>query len=366
MARVMASAMATVMVSMIALPVGATETDQSLHEGHDMVTHTGHTGAAAYIHHQHERGSWMFEYRYMHMNMDGLLDGTDSVDTQDISGALPGMPPSKDPAKDYLMAPTAMTMDMHMLMAMYGMTDRIQIMLMGSWLKNKMDMVMHMPMTDMVGSMQTDGFGDLLVGITDRINETWTASLDVSIPTGSIDEYDTVTMQGINPMTQLPMSNTNYIKAGYPMQLGTGTWDLIPSLTYADSTDKFGWGFQASYRWHLGENDNDYTWGNVLQAVGWGKYIITSNLLGIGKLAATDRRRIDGQDPELDPNRSPVTDPDATGGTRVDLSIGLNGFFGQQQNHMLGAEFGIPVYQDLNGPQMETDWILSLSYQLLL
>ncbi len=50
-------------------------------------------------------------------------------------------------------------------------------------------------------------------------------------------------MQGINPMTQMPMSNTNYIKAGYPMQLGTGTWDLIPSLAYADNSDKFGWGF---------------------------------------------------------------------------------------------------------------------------
>jgi hypothetical protein len=366
MAKIMASAMATVVVTMVAVPVGAAEMDHSQHDGHDMGTHAGHTGAAAHIHHQHARGTWMFEYRYMHMDMDGLLDGTDSVDTQDISGALPGMPPSKDPAKDYLMAPTSMTMDMHMLMAMYGLTDRVSLMFMGSYLRNEMDMVMHMPMTDMVGSMETSGFGDILFGAMDAIGDTWTASLSLSIPTGSIDEYDTVTMQGINPMTQTPISNTNYIKAGYPMQLGTGTWDLIPSLTYADSANKFGWGLQASYRWHLGTNDDDYTWGNILKAIGWGKYVFTPKLLGVGKLTATDQGRIDGQDPELDPNRSPVTDPDATGGTRVDLSIGLNGFFGPQLNHVLGVEFGIPVYQDLNGPQMETDWILSLSYQLIL
>ena len=331
-----------------------------------MSSHAGHMGAADRIHHRHPRGAWMFEYRYMRMDMNGLLDGTDSVDTRNISGALPGMPPIKDPDKDYMMAPTSMTMDMHMLMAMYGLTDRVSLMLMGSWLRNEMDMIMHMPVMDMTGSMQTDGFGDMLFGTMDAINDAWTVSLSFSIPTGSVDEYDTVTMQGVNPMTQMPMSNTRVVKAGYPMQLGTGTWDLIPSVTYTDSIEKFGWGLQAGYRWHLGTNDNGYTWGNALQVVGWGKYAITASLLGVGKLTVIDRRRMDGQDPELDPERSPVTDPRATGGTRVDLSTGLNGFFGENQSHVLGAEFGIPVYQDLNGPQMETDWILSLSYQLML
>ena len=347
----------------LASPAAAEEMD---HSQHDMTSHSAHTGAADHIHHSHGEGDWMLEYRFMRMSMGDLLDGTSKVDTRDISGVLPGTPPLPDPTKDYRMAPTDMTMDMHMLMFMYGINERISLMAMGSYLDNEMDMVMHMPMMDMVGTMETSGFGDILFGAMDSISDTWTASLSLSIPTGGIDEHDTVTMQGINPMTQMPMSNTNDIKAGYPMQLGTGTWDLIPSLTYTDSADKFGWGLQASYRWHLGTNDNGYTWGNVLKAIGWGKYVFTPKLLGVSKLTVTDQRRIDGQDPELNPNRSPVTDPTATGGTRVDLSIGLNGFFGQQLNHVLGVEFGIPVYQDLNGTQMETDWILSLSYQLVL
>lgn len=203
-----------------------------------------------------------------------------------------------------------------------------------------------------------------LISVMDAVNDKWTAGFGISIPSGDIDKRATVTMQGTNPLTGMSASNTNDLKAGYPMQPGSGTWDLIPSLTYADNTDRFGWGFKASYRWHLGVNDNRYTRGNVLQAIGWGKYVLSPKLLGIGKLTVTDCGRIDGQDPELDPARSPTTDPDATGGTRADFSLGFNGFLGQ--GHMLGVEVGIPVYQDLNGPQMETDWLVSLNYQLVL
>ncbi|MAF83089.1 MAG: hypothetical protein CL797_03210 [Chromatiales bacterium] len=344
--------------------ISTAEIDHSQHETSGMDDHSGHTGAAANIHHQHEKGDWMFEYRYMRMDMAGLQNGTNSIPSKDISGALPGMPPMKDPGKDYMMAPTEMTMDMHMLMVMYGISDRVSVMLMGTYQENSMDMIMHMPMMDMTGSMKTDGLGDALISMMDTVNENWTASLGLSIPVGSIDERVTVTMHGSNPMSGMTTANTNYIKAGYSMQPGSGTWDLIPSLTYAHSTDRFGWGFQANYRWRLGVNDNSYTLGNVLEAIGWGKVVFTPALLGTAKLTVTDLDRIDGQDPELNPARSPMTDPDATGGTRADLGFSLNGFMGE--HHVLGVELSIPVHQDLNGPQMETDWILGLSYQLLL
>jgi hypothetical protein len=29
----------------------------------------------------------------------------------------------------------------------------------------------------------------------------------------------------------------------------------------------------------------------------------------------------------------------------------------------LAAEVGVPVYQDLNGPQLETDWTFSIGWQ---
>jgi hypothetical protein len=351
------------------LMTGPSSAQEMDHSQHDMTQHTAHTGAAAHIHHSHGKGDWMVEYRFMRMSMDGLLNGTHSVGTRDISGVLMGMPPMSDPGKQYRMAPTDMTMDMHMLMLMYGFTERLSLMVMGNYLDNEMDMVMHMndmsgmPMMDMFGTMKTDGVGDTLLGAMYKLDLRWTASLSVSLPTGDIDQRVDMVMSGINPMG-MPVSMTNAnVKAGYPMQLGSGTYDLIPGITYSNHSDKFGWGFQASYTWRLDENDNDYTLGDVAEFFGWGKYVLSKNLLISGKATYKDWDRIDGQDPDIPLAMSPVNDPAATGGRRLDLSVGLNGVFGE--GHSVGIEFGLPVYQDLNGPQMETDWVLSLTYQFM-
>lgn len=86
-------------------------------------------------------------------------------------------------------------------------------------------------------------------------------------------------------------------------------------------------------------------------------------MLGTLKFTYKHWGRIDGQDPELNPAMAPTTDPRASGGSRLDASLGLNGFFAN--GHSLGVEFGVPLYQDLNGTQMDTDWMLSLTYQYM-
>jgi len=60
----------------------------------------------------------------------------------------------------------------------------------------------------------------------------------------------------------------------------------------------------------------------------------------------------------------PIYDPNATGGTRADLHLGVAGFFGK--THSLGLEYGVPVYQDLNGPQMKIESIISLRYNYMI
>jgi hypothetical protein len=151
----------------MARPALAEEMD---HSEHDMTTHSAHTGAAAHIHHSHGDGDWMVEYRFMRMSMGDLLDGTDTVNTKDISGVIPGMPPMKDPSKQYRLAPIDMTMDMHMLMLMYGLTESTSLMAMASYRDNEMDIVMHTPMGDRFATTKTDGLGDALVGIMTKIN----------------------------------------------------------------------------------------------------------------------------------------------------------------------------------------------------
>jgi hypothetical protein len=361
---------------MAGLP-SAQEMDHSQHHEHqhsghdmDMSMHQMHdTGASAHIHHGHGKGMWMFEYRFMRMSMDGLLDGTDEVNTQDISGVLMADPsmPATSLGKEYRMAPTSMTMDMHMLMVMYGLTDKLSLMGMVNYLNNDMDMVMHMFMPNgdlmmtMEGSMETSGLGDTIIGGMYSINKEWMASAGLSIPTGAVDEQTTMVMR--NPVTGAENPPIE-MRAPYAMQLGSGTYDLIPSVTYRGSTDKIGYGAQASYTLRLGENDEKYTLGNRFELTGWGKYVVNNNFLVSGRLAILNWDKIDGQDPKIMPKMNVTNDPNNYGGTRADLLVGANGFF--DKGHMVGAEFGVPVYQDLNGPQMKTEWIFSLGYQYIL
>ena len=116
---------------------------------------------------------------------------------------------------DYMMIPTSMTMDMHMVMAMYGITDRLTVMAMGTYVANTMKMIMDMgPMRSIssVAPMVTSGVGDTEVRGIYKINKYLVGSLGLSLPTGSINEkVDTMGKE---------------YRAPYDMQLGSG--DLRP------------------------------------------------------------------------------------------------------------------------------------------
>jgi len=55
--------------------------------------------------HKHHKGEWMFSYRYMHMDMDGNMDGNNNLSAAEIL----------DPnGLNFLVTPLEMQMDMHM------------------------------------------------------------------------------------------------------------------------------------------------------------------------------------------------------------------------------------------------------------
>ncbi|MBP9924104.1 MAG: hypothetical protein KBF92_09760, partial [Bacteroidia bacterium] len=85
--------------------------------------------AGVMISHAHPKGGWMFNYSFMHMNMGGNFKGNEKISNEEIFNS-------------YLMAGTSMKMDMHMLMAMHGITGRFTIMVMANYVSNSMDMTM--------------------------------------------------------------------------------------------------------------------------------------------------------------------------------------------------------------------------------
>lgn len=297
--------------------------------------------------HHHSAGNWMFEYRYMRMNMNGLRDGTTDIDSTEISGATSsGL---KSPNKPYQMAPVSMTMSMQMLMAMYAINQNVSVMAIGNYLDNSMSMVMHhgagtADVMQMHADMETRGIGDTQIAVSYAISEPLTLSLGLSLPTGSTEER--VSMKPGDPT----------VRAGYSMQLGSGTFDLIPGMLWNHVAGDRAWGGQASYTYRLGSN-NGYTFGSKLESSAWAKYQVDPGVWISARLAITHADKVDGSDVEIDAAMSPEMDPNAQGGTRADALIGISG--GNAKGLTLGIEIGIPVYQRLNGPQMKTTLMAS-------
>jgi hypothetical protein len=201
--------------------------------------------------------------------------------------------------------------------------------------------------------MRMNGFGDTELTASYGIAKYFVVSLGLSIPTGSINE--TVSVMG-----------TNY-RAPYDMQLGSGTFDLKPSLTYNAVSDdsKWNWGAQASYIYHIGQNYADYSLGDSLKLTTWLKRAFGNANTWV-RAAYTDTNRISGHDSQIDStnNFAPLPDADPTnyGGQRLDALIGV----GYQRGAVsFGVEGGIPVYEYVNGLQLRTDWMLTFGLQAM-
>ena len=59
--------------------------------------------------------------------------------------------------------------------------------------------------------------------------------LGITAPTGSTTETDRVLT---------PMNMTPTVRIPYAMQLGSGTWDAKPGITYNGNAKNFTWGAQ--------------------------------------------------------------------------------------------------------------------------
>lgn len=314
--------------------------------------------------HTHNAGEWMFSYRFMSMSMGDSKQGTNSISPEEIVTSVdnpfagrPMQPPT------LRVVPVEMTTDMHMFGAMYAPNDRVTMMVMAHYIDREMDHVTFQGPsgTTRLGTFTTEskGWGDAKVGalirLLDQGNHSVHFNAGVSLPTGSIDkEDDVLTPMGTRPTLRMP----------YGMQLGSGTYDLEPGITYNGRDGFLSWGGQYSAVFRLGENDEDYTFGDKHAVTGWGAYRVLPWMSTSLRVTARTEDSIDGQDPQI---VAPVqtANPDNYGGDFVDLAIGANlvGQSGAIRGQRLGAELSMPMYQDYNGIQMEMEWMFTLAYQ---
>ncbi|NOY52368.1 MAG: transporter [Deltaproteobacteria bacterium] len=296
--------------------------------------------------HTHHPGGIMLSYRYMTMKMEGNRDGTERIGKDEVH-------------KTFMVVPEKMTMEMHMLGAMVAPDPDLTFMAMVPYLVIKMDNERKMMMNVQRFTTKSEGVGDVKVSVLCHFFHQDThdliAKVGLSLPTGSIDRKD-----------DTPTGKNQHLP--YPMQLGSGTFDLLPGITYLGRSNPWFWGAQGIATFRLGENSNDYTLGNRIDLTGWLTRRVNRKFSLSVRLDGTSWGKIDGADSDLSPTMTamtPTADPERRGGTRLDLLLGLafDTSGGRHRGHRLTLEGGLPLYQRLDGPQLETDWKLTAGWQ---
>lgn len=291
--------------------------------------------------HVHGKGEWMTSYRYMRMEMAGLQSQTSEVSQEDAIND-----------SRFNVSPRFMLMDKHVFGAMYGFSDKVTGAIMLPFISQSMS---HNHTSTVVNHFRRgfQGFGDAQVSAIYQSakTDTYEILLDggVSLPLGTIAADD---------KGHLP----------YPMQLGSGTVDMLPGVTVKGKLPNPNqtWGSQLSAILRSGYNDQGYRLGNQYKATAWLANDYTPNLSGSFRLTYISQDSIIGEDDDIPTIVSPAQDPSLQGGQRADFSVGVNYIIpkGFLQGHRIAAEAGLPVYQYLNGPQLQTDYWYTVGWQL--
>ncbi|CAN5744012.1 hypothetical protein BH23GEM11_BH23GEM11_15180 [soil metagenome] len=255
--------------------------------------------------------------------------------------------------QDWDMVPLERSRQRATLEVMFGLTDAFAFGVRAPFVRNSTTF----STLDREALVTNSGIGDVEFHTMAAVHRTWPVrshlGLGVSIPTGAVDVTGTTpNMPGSSGV--LP----------YDLQPGSGVVAILPSVQVALENRYGTTGIRASGRVHLGENDRDWRPGNSFS----GNLFMQSRLndwLGLSaRIAMESSTTIFGLDSSLDPFASPLHFPNATGGTRIEIPVGMNLRFatGGLEGHRLKAEVIVPVHSDLNGPQLRSNWGATLTW----
>jgi hypothetical protein len=138
------------------------------------------------------------------------------------------------------------------------------------------------------------------------------------------------------------------------MQIGTGSFSVLPSLTYVRVHDKFSWGGAAMADVKLNNNSLGYRFGNVYDGTAWAAYKLLPFMRASLRAEYVATGKIQGYDTEtaMLMNNDPSANTANYGGQNINGYIGLNFSSTRFKGFSLLAEYGRPVYQHMNGLQM--------------
>lgn len=306
----------------------------------------------------------------MFMKMDGLRNGTNAINNDSL---LSGM------SADYMAVPTSMEMKMTNLAVGYSFTDDFFGGIMVMWKKNEMDMKFGNMMKMATGKdefiMESDGFADTMIMTKYRLYtddpliplKQVSLFFGLSIPTGSINEKNSTHPLAQRAVEQLP----------YSMQLGSGTYDPTIGLLYQGSSSPWWWGANMVHTARLSDNDKGYRLGNEVRLDLYSMYQVRYDTVLQFQLNGQYQGKIKGEMDDVTnlsvgkstimmPTGSgyttPLWDTANYGGKKLLLTGGVQ--WQPFPLHIIDLNIGIPIYQNLNGPQLEEDYRVMLTWYI--
>ncbi len=315
-------------------------------------------------------GQWMFGYRYHYQHASGdLLQGTQGVsDIHVVNNGCEG-----DVCH---VAPTDMAMHMHMFNIMYAPTDWLTLMLMPQLVDMSMEMrelegkpahgsetttrlgiaISHTRHEHITGGLGDTGLFALFK-LFDSPNHNVHMSLGFNAPTGESD----FSLRGAHGFAM------GYIH--YGMQVGSGTWDFRPSLTYTGQWNDISWGAQFNATQRIGKNDQGFAFGDIVQGTAWGGYRFSDWLSASVRGIYTSKGHLRGSYEDRD-QQIKVGSMDYTsnyGGEYWDLGLGITASVAQGDfaGNRVSFEWLQPLVDDVNGYQRERDGALTVTWSYM-
>ncbi|HVU87076.1 MAG TPA: hypothetical protein VHD36_07130 [Pirellulales bacterium] len=284
-------------------------------------------------------GQFLFSYRFNYQSFNDNFVGSHKVSDASVGAVYP-------------FTPTHLETNRNLLILQYGVTDDLTIFGQLPFQHSNLDYT------------QTGG-ADFRTGFTEPADITisgmyvlWRgnrqqihSNFGMNFPVGFLDS------QSDQPSPTLP--NLPYV-----IRTGSGTYDILPGLTYRGQTDQWTWGVQSIGTVRTGSNRLDYRLGDQVDLTSWisrrfGERLSTSFRL--------DWQWWDGvrnADPRLDQALSPTNDPLLQGGNRLDLLFGVNLFLPNTRlpGQRISVEAGAPAFQNLHGPQLGQSWLMTAGW----
>ncbi|MBA2482987.1 MAG: DUF3570 domain-containing protein, partial [Nitrosomonas sp.] len=315
--------------------------------------HEGHVPAGVMNGHMlHKAGDFMVGYRFMYGRQAGdMLRGDNATTDQQIV---------EQGCSDEIncrFTPTFMNMYMHMLHVMYAPTDWLNLMVM----PNFVDMEMNIrelagrppPQPGVhehtgIAGHATGGVGDTTISSLIKLfnipGHRMHLGLGFSAPTGDVDQM----------LRRIFQINGGLIHFG--MQLGSGTWDFLPSLTYSGDYRRWSWGAQLNGVKRIeDQNKSGYRLGDIFQATAWSGYRLTNWLSASARGIYTVQGAIQGDFNAFNGRAGPMDFPANHGGQFWDVGFGINASVpsGKFVGNQLSFEWLQPIRDDVNGFQLE-------------